>query len=272
MEGINIIKVEYTYPSGTKALRDISFDVSRGEAIAILGPNGAGKTTLIKLMNGLLKPTSGSVVVDGIDTKAAPVSRLARKVGIVFQNAEKQFFAETVYDELAFAPRNMGFQQEQIDQMVKRIANMFGIEQYLQRNPFSLSGGEKKRLSIASVLVWDPTYIIIDEPTVGLDFYYRRLLVDMIRKIVMEGKTVIVVTHDVDFALLTSQRCIILCDGAMLRDGPIFAVLSDDALITKASLVKTFTLRIAKTLLDEESKPDEVLEVINFLNWGLEKA
>jgi len=127
-------------------------------------------------------------------------------------------------------------------------------------------------LSIASILVWDPTYVIIDEPTVGLDFYYRRLLVDMIKKIVMEGKTVIVVTHDVDFALLTSQRCIILCDGIMLRDGPIFDVLSDDTLIMKASLVQTFTLRMVKTLLDGKSKPDEIMEVINFLNWGFRNA
>lgn len=268
MEGISVSKVEYTYPNGMRALKGISFDVRRSEAIAILGPNGAGKTTLIKLMNGLLKPTSGSVTIDGVDTKTVPVSKLARKVGIVFQNAEKQFFAETVYDELAFAPRNMGFQQEQIDNMVKHIAHMFGIEQYLQRNPFSLSGGEKKRLSIASVLVWDPTYVIIDEPTVGLDFRYRRLLVDMIRRIVAEGKTVIVVTHDVDFALLTSQRCITLCDGTLLRDGPIFDVLSDESLIEKASLVQTFTLKIAKTLLSRGSRTDEVMEVINVLNWG----
>lgn len=268
MEGISVNKVEYIYPNGIKALKGISFDIRRGESIAILGPNGAGKTTLIKLMNGLLKPTSGNVIVDGLNTRSVPVSKLARNVGIVFQNAEKQFFAETVYEELAFAPRNMGFQQEQIDQMVTRIANMFGIEQYLRRSPFSLSGGEKKRLSIASVLVWDPNYVIIDEPTVGLDYRYRKLLVDMINRIVAEGKTVIVVTHDVDFALLTSHRCIIVYDGTVLSDGPIFDVLSNEGVIEKASLMQTFTLRVVRTFIEKGLESDEVMDVLGVLNWG----
>jgi energy-coupling factor transport system ATP-binding protein len=222
----------------------------------------------VKLLNGLIKPTDGRVIVDGENTKEVAVSKLAKKVGIVFQNAEKQFFAETVYDELAFAPLNMGFRKTEIESMISKVAKMFGIEQYLERSPFSLSGGEKKRLSIASVLVCDPTYVAIDEPTVGLDFHYRKLLVDLIEKIVEAGKTVLVITHDIDFAVVTARRSILMSNGSVIIDGPLLEVLTNDRIIKNASLIQTFTLGVIKSLKQEGVETDEIDKVMKLLTLG----
>lgn len=268
MEGIVVSDVNYTYSTGIRTLKEISLHLYRGESVSLLGPNGAGKTTLIKLLNGLLKPTTGEVFIDGQKTTETPVSKLARKVGVVFQNAEKQFFAETVYNELAFAPQNMGFTLKEIKERVETVAKTFGIERYLERSPFSISGGEKKRLSIASVLVSDPTYVIIDEPTVGLDFHYRKLLVDIIKKIIKEGKTVLVVTHDIDFALLTCKRVILIADGMIIKDGSIYETLLDDKLIEQASLVPTFTLRILDALVKSNYDKNKISDLIETLNFG----
>lgn len=161
-------------------LKDINIDIYRGERVAILGENGAGKTTLIKHFNGLLKPTRGYIKILGKDTREKSVAELSREVGIVFQNPDHQLFAETVWEEVAFALKNFGYSKEIIKKRVKWALEVMGLSQYSNNSPFSLSDGERKRLAIASVLCYDPDIIVFDEPTVGQDFYQKERLLSLI--------------------------------------------------------------------------------------------
>ncbi|HLI46017.1 MAG TPA: ABC transporter ATP-binding protein, partial [Geobacterales bacterium] len=182
--------VSYKYPfEEDYAIKDIDLSFYEEEVVAIIGSNGAGKTTLIKHMNGLLKPTTGDVFVEGINTKKATVAELSKKVGIVFQNSDYQLFAQTVYDEIAFALRNFGYNEAEIKERVKKMMDYFSISQYEKSSPILLSGGEKKRVTLASVLVYDPKVLILDEPTIGLDFNQKKNLKHFISRLKEERKT-----------------------------------------------------------------------------------
>ncbi|MEM3440310.1 MAG: ABC transporter ATP-binding protein, partial [Candidatus Bathyarchaeia archaeon] len=178
-----MIEVEglvFRYPNGFEALRGVDLRIGDGEFVAIMGENGAGKTTLVKHFNGLLKPTGGRVLIDGLDTKGASVAELSRSVGLVFQNPDRQLFSETVRDEVAFALRNFGFSDEIIDKRVKRILRLLDLSEYADTSPFLLSGGERKRVALASVLVWDPKHVVLDEPTIGQDYLQKERLRNLI--------------------------------------------------------------------------------------------
>ncbi|MGB9684715.1 MAG: energy-coupling factor ABC transporter ATP-binding protein, partial [Candidatus Bathyarchaeales archaeon] len=152
---IEVQDVYFTYPSGVEALKGVSLTIQDGEFVAIMGENGAGKTTLVKHFNGLLKPTRGKVLVDGVETTKVSVATLARKVGFVFQNPDHQLFSETVEEEIAFALKNFGFSSDIIEKRVTWALNLLGLAQYRKTSPFMLSGGERKRVALASVLAWD---------------------------------------------------------------------------------------------------------------------
>ena len=196
-------------------LRDVNLDVRRGEVVSVMGPNGSGKTTMMKLMNGLLKPTKGRVTVSGIDTRSSNPSELARHVGTVFQDSEKYTVFESVWEEVAFGPKNLGMG----DGYVERALEMLGLAGKRRENTFSLSVGEKMRLSIASAIAMDPELIIMDEPTTGQDEETLSQLASIIRGLKSYGKTVMIVTHDTDFAFQTSDRVVILKDGGIVYDG-----------------------------------------------------
>jgi energy-coupling factor transporter ATP-binding protein EcfA2 len=166
---LEVQEVHFSYASGVKALKGVSLTVKDGEFVAIMGQNGAGKTTLVKHFNGLLKPTSGSVHVDGVETTKTTVAKLARSVGFVFQNPDHQLFSETVEDEIAFALKNFGYEADVIENRITWAVNLLGLTQYRKTSPFMLSGGERKRVALASVLAWDPKILILDEPTIGQD-------------------------------------------------------------------------------------------------------
>ncbi|MEM3716029.1 MAG: ABC transporter ATP-binding protein, partial [Candidatus Bathyarchaeia archaeon] len=166
---IEVEDVYFTYPNGVEALKGVSLKIYDGEFIAIMGQNGAGKTTLVKHFNGLLKPTRGRVLVDGVDTRHTTVASLARKVGFVFQNPDHQLFSETVEEEISFALRNFGFDENVIRERVEWALNLLDLAQYRKASPFMLSGGERKRVALASVLAWDPDILVLDEPTIGQD-------------------------------------------------------------------------------------------------------
>jgi energy-coupling factor transporter ATP-binding protein EcfA2 len=159
--------VHYTYQSNVEALRGVDLVFERGEVVALMGENGSGKTTLLKHMNGLLKPTVGRVLVDGVETTSASIAELSQKVGLVFQNAEDMFFESTVYNEVAFALKNFGYDEEKARKRVEWALKFFELEQYKDHSPFLLSGGEKKRLAMAIILAWSPSIICLDEPTIG---------------------------------------------------------------------------------------------------------
>ncbi|MEM1556097.1 MAG: ABC transporter ATP-binding protein [Candidatus Bathyarchaeia archaeon] len=225
------------YPNGVEALRGVSLSISDGEFVAIMGQNGAGKTTLVKHFIGLLRPTRGRVLVDGVDTRNASVAELARKVGFVFQNPDHQLFSETVEEEIAFALRNFGFSEKTIKERVDWALNLLDLTRYRKTSPFMLSGGERKRVALASVLAWDPKILILDEPTIGQDAYQKERLRHFIIQLNQQGKTVIVVTHDIEFVAECEPRVILMANGRIIADGEAREVLTDPTLVKEASLM-----------------------------------
>lgn len=211
---IRFESVSYRYPGASRdALSDVSIEFHKGSATAIVGPNGAGKSTLVRLMNGLLRPTRGRVLLEGSDTTTMSVAQIARRVGVVFQNPNHQIFASTVAEEVGFALKNFGFPKEEIGWRVGRVLERLGLAAYAQSSPFMLSSGEKKRLTIASVVVYEPDVLVFDEPTVGQDYRNKLLIGDIIRDFAQEGRCVVCVTHDLDFASRFFERIVILSQG-----------------------------------------------------------
>ncbi|MEM2644103.1 MAG: ATP-binding cassette domain-containing protein [Candidatus Bathyarchaeia archaeon] len=234
---IEVEDVYFTYPNGVEALKGVSLSISDGEFVAIMGQNGAGKTTLVKHFNGLLKPSKGRVLIDGIDTRHVSVATLARKVGFVFQNPDHQLFSETVEDEVSFALKNFGFDEKTISERVEKVLNILDLTQYRKSSPFMLSGGERKRVALASVLSWDPKILILDEPTIGQDSYQKERLRQFIMQLNQQGKTVIIVTHDVEFVTECEPRIILMKNGRIIADGDAREILTDPNLVSEASLV-----------------------------------
>ncbi len=220
---ITLKNVEYVYARSTpfekKALDNINLQVKEGEFLTILGKTGSGKSTLIQLMNGVIKPTAGEVRVDGLSTneKSDSVFNIRRKVGIVFQYPEHQFFEENVLKEISFGPMNFGMDETRIKELVVSSIKMVGLDpQVLFASPFSLSGGEKRKVAIASIIACDPKYLIFDEPTSGLDPISVKRFSLLAKKLQSVGKTVVVVTHSVEFALKNSDRIIVLSNGKIV--------------------------------------------------------
>jgi len=257
---IKVRDVYFTYPNGVEALRGVSLTIHDGEFIAIMGQNGAGKTTLVKHFNGLLKPTRGNVIVDGVNTREVSVAKLARKVGFVFQNPDHQLFCETVEDEVAFALRNFGFEESAIKRRVTWALNLLGVMQYRRTSPFMLSGGERKRVALASVLAWNPKVIILDEPTIGQDHQQKEKLRHFIVQLNVQKKTVIVVTHDVEFVAECNPRVVLMAGGKIMADGSAEKILTDPKLVAQASIVPPQITQIFLGLSDL-GLPTNVIDV-----------
>lgn len=234
---ISVENVSFHYPGGGEVLRDVSLKINDGEFVAIMGENGAGKTTLVKMFNGLLKPTEGKVSVDGVDTSEKSVAQLSRDVGLIFQNPDHQLFAETVAEELSFSLRNFGFAEDVIERRVTTLLSTLDLDRYRSSSPFILSGGERKRVALAAILVWDPKHIIMDEPTIGQDYLQKDRLRNFIVQLVSQGKTIVTVTHDVEFVAECKPRVVLLSRGRIIGDGPAVKILTDPSLVEKASLV-----------------------------------
>jgi energy-coupling factor transport system ATP-binding protein len=234
---IEVKDLYFTYPTGVEALKGITLTVDDGEFLAIMGQNGAGKTTLVKHFNGLLKPTKGEVVVDGVSTREVSVAQLARKVGFVFQNPDHQLFCETVEEEVAFALRNFGFEENAIKKRIDWALNLLDITQYRQTSPFMLSGGERKRVALASILAWDPQVVILDEPTIGQDHQQKEKLRQFIVQLNAQKKTVVIVTHDVEFVAECNPRVVLMTGGKIVAEGLAEEILTNQKLVGQASIV-----------------------------------
>ncbi|MFZ8855532.1 MAG: energy-coupling factor ABC transporter ATP-binding protein, partial [Thermofilaceae archaeon] len=250
-EGNVVVQVRglyYTYPGGIEALKGVNLEVYQGEVLAMMGENGAGKTTLVKHFNGILKPTRGQVLVKGIDTRHASIAELSRIVGFVFQNPDHQLFADTVYEEVAFALRNFGYPEHVIESRVKWALNLMDLWKYRTRSPFSLSVGERKRLTIASVLAYDPEIIVLDEPTAGQDHLQKEKISEIIHLLRLMGKTVVIVTHDVEFVTEHVDRVAVMARGKILAVGPPQRVLCDPRLLREARLVAPQLVRLSLIL------------------------
>jgi len=229
--------VHFSYPNKVEALKGVSLTIKDGEFVAIMGQNGAGKSTLVKHFNGLLKPALGTVRVDGVETKKTSVATLARNVGFVFQNPDHQLFSETVEDEIAFALKNFGFEPEVIEKRVTWALNLLALTQYRKTSPFLLSGGERKRVALASVLAWDPQTLILDEPTIGQDHEQKEKLRQFIMQMQTQKKTVVIVTHDVEFVAECNPRVVLMKEGKIVADGLGKDILTDPALLELSSIV-----------------------------------
>jgi energy-coupling factor transport system ATP-binding protein len=234
---IEVENVSFTYPSGVEALREVSITIGDGEFIAIMGENGAGKTTLIKQLNGILKPEKGNVYIDGVNTKEASVAELSRNVGLVFQNPDHQLFSETVEEEIAFGLRNFGFPEEEISKQIDWALNLLDIARYKKTSPFLLSGGERKRVALATVLAWNPKIIVIDEPTIGQDFTQKEKLRRFFNELNTQGRTVIIVTHDVEFVADCKPRVVLMYQGQIISEGRAKTILTSQEVASKASIL-----------------------------------
>lgn len=234
---IRVEDVHYTYPSGVEALRGVSLTIGDGEFLAIMGENGAGKTTLIKHFNSLLKPTRGRVLIDGADTRDSSVAELSRKVGLVFQNPDHQLFCETVEEEVNFGLKNFGFRQKTIRERVRWALETLNLERYRKTSPFMLSGGERKRVALASVLAWKPEILVMDEPTIGQDHQQKEKLRQFIVQLNSQGKTVVIVTHDVEFVAYCNPKVALMSRGQVIAEGEAKRILTDPKQVRKASLI-----------------------------------
>jgi len=268
VKAIEVENLWYVYPNGIVALRNVSLEVNVGEKVAIIGPNGAGKSTLIKHFNGLLKPYKGTVKVFGIDVRKATVATLARKVGVIFQNPYHQFFSESVWDEVAFALRNFGFPEEVVRYRVTKVLRLFDLYDYADRSPFALSSGEMRRLAIATVLAYDPDVIVFDEPTVGQDRFQKEKIREYIKLLSLQGKTIVLVTHDIDFIVEGFDKVVVMCKGEILAVGKPEDILYDEELLTKANLIMPQIPRLIKqaevynTLKRKPLTEDDVVQKI----------
>ena len=225
--------VHYRYPNGSEALCGVSFRISHGEKVAVLGANGAGKSTLLLHTDGLLLPTSGEVIIGGITVTRKTLPAVRRSVGFVFQDSDNQLFMPTVEEDVAFGPSNMGLTAREIEQRVSQALEAVGASELRRRIPFTLSGGEKKRVAIASVLAMEPSLLVMDEPTAGLDPRARRQIMDLIGRF---SHTTLIATHDLDMALDLCRRTIVMSEGRIAADDATERIFGDMRLLEECGL------------------------------------
>lgn len=218
MAEIRLDQVSFIYPDGTKAVDGLSLNVPGGQRVAIVGQNGAGKTTAVKLMNGLLKPTEGDVYVGDWNTKEHTTAQVSRKVGYVFQNPDDQIFHNDVESEVRFGPKNMGFAEERVDELTEWAMKLCGIYDDREENPYNLPYSTRKFVTIASVLAMDSDVIILDEPTAGQDKIGLNLLANMLMELEKRGKTVITITHDMEFVTEHFERIVVMANRRLIAD------------------------------------------------------
>ena len=241
---IEFRNVHFTYRSlmigsSREALSDLSFTVRQGELVAVVGASGSGKTTLVQHFNGLLRPTSGKIIIGDVELSLnKPVHHAIRnRVGIVFQFPENQLFEETVADDIAFGPHNLNWTSARIDRSVRESMSLVGLaETFMTRHPFHLSGGEKRRVAIAGVLAMDPSVLILDEPTSGLDWPGVEKIESVIRQYHRKGRTVIFVSHDMNLVARLADRILILRQGRIVFDGYKADLFEQESLLVESGL------------------------------------
>jgi len=259
MSFIHVEELTFRYPDGTPALEGISLDVERGEFVALIGQNGSGKTTLAKCLNGLLRPTRGRVVVDGIDTaKKGVAKQICQRIGYVFQNPDHQLFNSQVYDEIAYGPKNLGVPERERDAVVREAAAVAGVrEELFETHPFFLPKGLRQRVAIASTLAMRPQAIVVDEPTTGQDFRQSLDVMDFLAQLWRdEGHTVIIITHEMPIVAAYAQRVIALSRGRVLLDGPTRTVFAQPEILRDTFVKPPQVTRLAQAWAASGIRPD----------------
>lgn len=240
--------VDYEYSNGFSALENVNFSAERGDRIAIVGQNGAGKTTMVKMMNGLLKPTRGTVLIDGMDTKDFTAARLSRKTGYVFQNPDDQIFHNTVGEEIRFGPKVLGFSREKTEELVAFAAGLTGLENVLGENPYNFPLSVRKFVTIAAVLAMDCEIFVFDEPTAGQDARGIQLLARMLGVLREKGKTVVTITHDMEYAAGCFEKVAVMAHKNMLACGHPKKIFQNAELLEESMLVPPYVRSLAVEL------------------------
>jgi energy-coupling factor transport system ATP-binding protein len=249
---IQIDSLSFTYPAGVQAVRDVSLSIASAQAVAIIGQNGAGKTTLVKHLNGLLLPTSGVVRVGEWDTRSRPVAKLAANVGYVFQNPDDQLFKPTVWAEVIFGPNNLGWTMDRIEKQAKEALDAVGYAEDLHRHPYDLSPTQRKSVAMAAVLAMNTPIVVLDEPTTGQDYVGTERIGQVVEELKRDGKTVITITHDIDFCAEHFERVVVMAQGRVLLDGPARQVLSQAQVLAQSYVEPPQMVRLASKLAMHE--------------------
>ncbi|MEG0391908.1 MAG: ATP-binding cassette domain-containing protein [Anaerovoracaceae bacterium] len=265
-----ILRVEdlhYTYADGTIALNGINLTIKKGEKVAIMGANGSGKSTFFLQLNGILKPTKGRILIEGepINYSRKGLLSIRKKVGIVFQNPDSQLFSASVVQDISFGILNLGVGKVEALEKVNRVMEELDIQEFSEKPTHFLSGGQKKRVSIADILVMEPDIMIFDEPTSELDPKHARMIDEIIDLLTQRGISVILSTHNVGSALGWADRVVIFDEGKIVGDGTPEEIFTDEALLEKTNLEKPGVLRIFEAmcqagLLDRERKLPRTME------------
>jgi len=235
---IQVQNLSYSYLDGTQALSQINLEIVKGEFIALIGQNGSGKTTLSKCLNGLFKPTTGDVIVEGLNSKNTSIVQMVRRVGYVFQNPDHQLFNNNCWDEIAYGPRNILLPEDEVKVRVQEAADVVGLpEMYFTEHPFFLTKGLRQRVAIASILALRPQVIIVDEPTTGQDASQSYEIMDFLKNLNKEhGHTVMIITHDMPIVAQYARRVIAMGMGRVMADGSTSEVFKQADILAKTFL------------------------------------
>lgn len=269
---IEVKDLHFGYTPEVEVLHGVNLKVYDGEFLSIIGQNGSGKTTLVKHLNGLLRPISGEILIYGESTKDKTIAYLSTKVGYCFQNPDHQIFSSRTWDEIAYGPRNLGYEDDKVEELVKYVSEILGIEDLLDENPYNLSKGQRQQIAVASILAMQPNIIIVDEPTTGQDPKQSRSMMDLMKSLNREhNKTIVVITHDMNIAAEYSDRLVVMHSGNVLVEGTPRQVFAHEELLRKSNLeppqIAKAALRLGLTNplpidLDEaEILIDQILEV-----------
>ncbi|WP_421927299.1 energy-coupling factor ABC transporter ATP-binding protein [Lysinibacillus capsici] len=243
-------QLSYAYADGTKALSDITLDIPKGKKIAILGHNGAGKSTLFQHLNGILKPTAGTIVFEGNDLEYSrkALKALRQKVGIVFQNADHQLFSGTVKQDIAFGPLNLGWSTEKTEEKIAWAVAQTEVKDLLDKPIHFLSVGQKKRVAMAGVLAMEPSVLLLDEPTAGLDNYYATQVLQYLAKLDDGERTILLATHDIPLAYEWADLIIVMEAGKIIYNGDPITLFYEDELLHRAHLERPWIFEIVIAL------------------------
>jgi energy-coupling factor transporter ATP-binding protein EcfA2 len=253
---IEVQDLVHVYPTGTRALDGVSFSMGMNEKIAIIGQNGSGKTTLVKHFNGLLSPSGGMVLVKGEDTHKCKTAHLATMVGYVFQNPNHQLFSVSVLEELCFGMHNLRLSPGEIKSRVDETVNMFHLEPYLNAHPYSLSLGVRKLVAIASVYAMGPQLMILDEPTTGQDYRSKQILSQAIYEVHQSGRSIVFVSHDMDFVAEHADRAVVMSRAKIIFDGQLRDLFVRKDVLTEARLRPPQITELGQCLPDLGIRPD----------------
>ena len=261
---VEVKNISFKYPNGYLAVDDVSFSIEAGENIAIVGQNGAGKTTTVKMLNGLTKPCSGDVLINGESTKQYTTAQMARKVGYVFQNPDDQIFNSTVYKEIEYGLKKMGVSMEESERRIKDAADLTGMTKYLEMNPYDLPLSIRKFVTIASVIASNCDVMIFDEPTAGQDLDGLERLSKLNKILTERGKAIVTITHDMEFVAENYERVIVMCQKKVIADGLAKDVFFEKEIMNRAMLKQPALVRAASRLGMDRNTLD-IREVAEFI-------